>query len=471
MAKIVIDPITRVSGLLSIEVEIVKNKVVSAKSSGSQFRGFEAMFKGRNPLDIIRLAPRICGICSTHHAVAATLALEDAMKVTPNLNGKVVRDIANGFEFLQNFLRHIYFFVFPDYADIIHLNPLYKTQSHKLADYRLSKADTDKINEDYLSAVKYSREAHRAIAIMAGKAPNCHGIFVGGTTTNIDVQQIEEIKYSLNIINEFVINKLIPDVFVIAKAYDDYFKMGSGYKNLMCYGLYNDYDSPIKFSSPGVMINGVREEFQASDIAENISRTWADGNAEVIIPGVDVPATPNPYKAKAYSWVNAARYKGNAMEVGSLARMILSGDYKGGISAMDRIIAKSLEAKKMCESIRGLISLLKIGKPYQEQWEIPSVARGIGLVEADRGALGHWISIDNKLVANYTLIPPSSWNLSPTDDKFVRGPVEEALVGTNIFNPKNPVEIGRIVRSFDPCSNCAAHITSDRHESMTINIV
>ncbi|MEG0132552.1 MAG: nickel-dependent hydrogenase large subunit [Clostridium sp.] len=471
MGKIIIDPITRVSGLLSIEVEVANNKVVVAKSSGSQFRGFESMFKGRSPLDIIRLAPRVCGICSTHHTMAATLALEDAMAVTSDYNGKIVRDIANGFEFIQNYLRHIYFFVFPDYVNIIHLNPLYKIEGDNAADYRLSIADTKKINEDYLGAIKYSREAHRAIAEIAGKVPHCHGIFVGGTTTNIDVPQISTIKYSINVIKRFIEDKLIPDVHIIAKAYDDYFKMGSGNKNLMCYGLFDDYNSPINSFSPGIMINGVREDFQVNNITENISRTWTEGNSQIIIPGVDVETKPNPYKEGAYSWVNAARYKGYAMEVGALARMTLNGYYKGGISAMDRILSKSLEAMKICESIEGLIDLLKIGKAYQQQWDIPKVAKGVGLIEAERGALGHWLSIENKVVANYTLIPPSSWNLSPTDNKSVRGPVEEALIGTEIADIAHPVEIGRIVRSFDPCLNCAAHITSDRHEPMTINIV
>ncbi|GAA0777673.1 nickel-dependent hydrogenase large subunit [Clostridium subterminale] len=471
MTKIVIDPLTRVSGLLNIEVNIVNNKIVDAKSSGSQFRGFEEMFKSRYPLDIIRLAPRVCGICSTHHAVAATLCLEDAMKVEPDFNGKVVRDIANGFEILQNYLRHIYFFVFPDYVDIVHINPLYKTESAKAADYRLSREDTKRINEDYLGAVKYSREAHRGVAELAGKVPHCHGIFVGGTTTNIDIPQIENIKYSIKVIKNFIVDKLIPDVYAIAATYEDYFKIGGGYKNFMSYGLYDNYLHPIKMVSTGVMINGIREEFKSGNITEDISKTWVESDSQTIIPGEDNKITYNPYKPEAYSWVNAPRYKGNPMEVGALARMTLSGDYSGGVSTMDRIIAKSIEAKRLCEAIEGLIDLLKLKKAYQEQWEMPEEARGIGLVEAERGALGHWLSITNKLVHHYTLIPPSSWNLSPTDNRGIKGPVEEALIGTEIKDMVHPVEIGRIVRSFDPCLNCAAHVTSDKYEPITINIL
>ena len=473
MAKIIIDPLTRVSGLLNIEVEVINNKIVDAKSSGSQFRGFEKMFQGRNPLDIISLAPRVCGICSTHHTIASVLALENAMGVTPDFNGKVVRDIANGFEFIQNYLRHIYFFVFPDYVDIINVNPLYKTESKKNSDYRLSKKDTDKINEDYIGAIKYSRQAHKAIAEIAGKVPHTHGIFIGGTTTNINIEKIESIKYSINVIKTFIEEKLIEDVEIISRAYKDYFKKGIGYKNLMSFGLYNDYEAPIKYSEPAVMLNGVKENFDVKNITENVARSWLETstNGDIYIPGIDETVTPNPYKPGGYSWVNAARYKGYAMEVGALARMTLSGNYNGGISAMDRTVAKSLEAIKICEIIESLIEKLKLGQAIQEQWKIPETAKGLGLIEAERGSLGHWISIDKQLVANYTLIPPSSWNLSPADSEGVRGPVEQALMGTEIENLKYPVEIGRIVRSFDPCINCAAHITSDRYEPMVINIV
>lgn len=471
MTRIVIDPVSRVSGVLNVEVQVEKNKVVDAKSSGSQFRGFEQMFKGREPLDIIRLSPRVCGICSTHHAIASTLAIEDALKVIPDSNGKIARDIANGFELLQNYIRHIYFFVIPDYVKVINVNPLFKTSNSKDADYRLSQDETEVINSHYIEAIRYSREAHRGIAILAGKAPHCHGIFVGGITTNIDIQHIEGIKYCITSIKDFIENKLIPDVNIIAKAYGDYFKIGRGHGNLMSFGLYGDYPLPIKYSQPSVLINGNKEDLDVKNITESIKNTWAESNGDSLMPGVSEPPEPNVYKDGAYSWVNAPRYKGQAMEVGALARMILSGEYAGSISVMDRIVAKTLEAKRVCQVIQQLIDMLKLGNAYQKQWVIPNNAKGIGLTEAERGSLGHWISIENKKVANYTLIPPSAWNLSPTDDKGIKGVVEEALMGAHISNIKNPVEIGRIVRSFDPCLNCAAHVVSDKYKSMTINIL
>lgn len=471
MHDIIVDPVTRVSGLLRVEVQVENNKIVDAKASGSQFRGFEKMFEGRPPLDLIRLTSRICGICSTHHAFTSTRAIEDALKITPDENGRIIRDIVNGFEFIQNYLRWTYFFVFPDYLEIIAVDPLFKTESPKAADYRLDKATTAKINEDYVEAIRLSREAHKALAVLAGKAPHPHGIWVGGITTEIDLPQIESARYTITILKEFIINKLIPDVETIAKVYSDYFKMGAGYGNLMSYGLFNNYAPPIQYSLPKVRINGKEESLDINNITESVKYTWAVDNGQLLIPGKSNPANPDPTKPGAYSWINAPRYKGAAMEVGALARMTLSGKYKGGISAMDRILAKAYEAKRVCEIIEGLIGITKLGKAVQKEWQVPNKALGIGLSEAERGSLAHWISINDKKVENYTVIPPTTWNLSPKDDKGVRGPAEEALVGTEIQDIANPVEVGRIIRSFDPCLSCAAHVTSDRGKAVTINIL
>ena len=470
MTSITIDPMTRVSGLLGIEVKIENGKIVDAIARGNQFRGFERMFQGRDPLDIIWLAPRICGICSTHHAYAATLAMEDAFKVKPSENGKIARDIINGFEFLQNHMRQIYLLAMPDYVEIINLNPMTKNISSKEADYRIPMDLTMKINKDLQEAITCSRLAHRAIAIMAGKVPHGHGIFVGGITTTIGVQQLEGITYTVQVIKKFIEEKLIEDIYIVSKYYDDYFYKGKGYGNFIDGGVFADYEPPIRYSLPGVLIDGQKQSLDVKNITENIYSSWLE-SADNVDPGISQPPMPNPYKKGAYTWVEAPRYKGYALEGGPLARMTMNGYYTRGISTMDRLIARVLEAKKICESIEGAINLLKLGQPYQEKWTVPNEGSGIGIIGASRGILGHWVNIADKKVENYTLIPPSSWNLSPIDDKNVHGPVEKALIGTEVANIQSPVEIGRIVRSFDPCLNCAAHVISDKYKDFVIEIL
>ena len=159
------------------------------------------------------------------------------------------------------------------------------------------------------------------------------------------------------------------------------------------------------------------------------------------------------------------------MEVGPLARMILSGNYENKISMMDRTIARVLEAKKVIELMDILLDRVNFQEVNQKSYEIPETARGGGMTDTTRGALGHWLSIRNKKIAHYNIITPSVWNCSPSDSNGVKGVIERALLGTEINNPEQPVEIGRIVRSFDPCISCATHITTDKFEPIEITIL
>lgn len=461
MAKITIDPVSRISGLLEIDVDIENNKIIEAKSSGMQFRGFEKIFQGKHPLDVIYLVSRVCGICSVHHSIVASMALENALGITPDANGELIRNLANGFEFLQNHIRHTYQLVLPDYVYLGEINPLYKHIDNESADYRIPKNINDTLAKHYIESLNYSRKTHKAVAILGGKAPHAHGIFVGGTTTNMDIQKYQEVKVILYEIKKFIDENLIPDIYTIANYYPDYFTIGKGYDNLMDYGLYYNDMFPIKYVSPGVIINGNKEKLDINNITEDVKYTWKNDLGDI-----------DEKKLDAYSWINAARYKQYPMEVGPLARMIIGGYYKYSISVMDRIIARGLECKKICECMEGIIEKIRLQPAYQRAWEIPEKASGFAILGATRGGLGHWVEIENKLIKNYTLITPSTWNLSPRDSTGMRGPVEEALVGTHIDDmKKGPTIIGRIVRSFDPCSNCASHITSDKHSPINIQII
>lgn len=161
--KITINPLTRISGFLQIEVNIEKNIVVDAKSSGMLFRGFEKMLQGRPPLDAIYFTERICGICSAAHSIASTYALEDALQVEASQNDIMIRDVIHGCEFLQNHLRHFYQYTFPDFVNGPQINPVYKEDK---SDYRLPSALNKKLSEHYLESIKYSREAHKMLATL-----------------------------------------------------------------------------------------------------------------------------------------------------------------------------------------------------------------------------------------------------------------------------------------------------------------
>jgi hydrogenase large subunit len=462
-----INPITRISGFMEIEVKIENNKVVDAKSSGLLFRGFEKMLVGRAPLDAIYFTERICGICSTAHSVTSTLALEDALKVYPNENDKMLRDIIHGWEFIQNHIRHFYLYTLPDFVVTPEVLPVNSIGNY---DLRLPEALNKKISQDYLEAIKYSRLAHEGLAVLGGKAPHNHGIFVGGVTERLDASKFIHLKSLVSKIKDFIVNKMLEDVNIIAEYYKDYFTMGQGYGNLMSYGAFDTYkERELSYVQPSVLLSGQVKPFDPLKITESIYNSWYSGQT-VQHDLFDVNTNENMDKSQAYSWVKSPRYEGRPMEVGPLARMILSGSYGNRVSAMDRTIARALETKKIIEIIEGLLERASFEEVGQSVYDIPDSTRGGGFIDTTRGALGHWISIENKKISHYNIITPSAWNYSPTDSNGIRGVIEQALIGTEIQNPNQPVEIGRIVRSYDPCISCATHVISDRFSPVEIII-
>lgn len=467
--KIVINPFTRISGFLEIEVNIERDVIVDAKSRGLLYRGFERMLQGRPPLDAIYFTERICGICSTAHSMASTLALEDALRVIPENNDNMVRQFIHGCEFIQNHLRHFYQYLLPDFVKGIDI-PIAYEPIHN--DYRLPEKLNQKLAEHYIKSTKYSRKAHEMLAILGGKAPHNHGIFVGGVTVNIDASKLISVNSILHSIKEFVISAMIEDVYTIAKFYQEYFENGGGYGNLLSYGIFDSYqEEELTYVNPGVLIKGKVYPFNPNKITENIYSSWYQSDKVKIEP-TEGYAEGDVYKEGAYSWVKAPRYEGLPMEVGPLARMWLSGNYTRGISTMDRIIARVLEVKKIIDILEGLLERIEPGAANQGVYQIPETAVGRGLIDTTRGGLGHWISIENSRINHYTIITPTTWNLSPTDSKGLKGTVEKALIGTHIEKNEDPVvKIGRIVRSFDPCVSCATHVISNNFEPITMRIV
>lgn len=464
--KVVVNPITRISGFLEITAQVEGNKIVDAESSGLLFRGFEKMLKGRPPLDAIYFTERICGICSTAHSVASTKALENVLGISSNRNEKGLQEIMHGAEFLQNHLRYFYQYVIPDYVSGFEEGMV--TATHK--DYRIPEDISKRIREDYYNSIEYSRTAHKALAVLGGKVPHNHGIVPGGVTSQITAQKIEQLKSYVTEIRSFIANRMIDDVYTISKYYKDYFSIGKGYGNLMSYGLFENYVGSKSYVKPGVIINGEMRTLDPKKISENVYSAWYEANKEKLEP-LDNNWEAKYPKETAYSWIKAARYDGHAMESGALARLYINGEYREGISVMHRLIAKVLEAQRISEIMLEILADLKNLPVIEKKYSIPVSAKGQGLVDTTRGALAHWISIENSLINNYTIITPSTWNLSCKDDKGTYGVVEKALIGTTVEDIKNPVEIGRVVRSFDPCVSCATHVLSDNYKAMNIRVV
>ncbi|PYZ97485.1 Ni/Fe hydrogenase [Alteribacter lacisalsi] len=464
--RIVVNPLTRISGFMEVDVKVENGQVVDAQTKGNMFRGFEQMLMGRSPFDAIYFTQRICGICSAAHSMASSLALEDALDIEPLEQGRYLRDIIHCCEFLQNHIRHFYQYTLPDFVKI-EQNPLFQADH---TDFRLPDAATARISRHYFESLTISRRCHEMLAILGGKAPHNHGVFVGGVTTKATAEVVAGLSSILAEVTAFLEEKMVPDVYEVARYYPEYYRLGGGYGNLMSYGVFDRYrDLGTLYVDPLVWTHAGKEPFDETKITENIDRAWYKGTKQTYVPDEEM-TEPDRGKASTYSFVKAPRYDGQPMEVGPLARLILSGEYTNGVSAMDRTIARAIEAVKIAGIMKTLLGQLVPDTDVQAKYTIPETAQGRGLTDTTRGGLGHWLKIKDRKLSFYQIITPSTWDFSPADDRGFRGTAEEALMGTPVQNADEPVEIGRILRSFDPCMSCATHVSVSGKPVKTIKV-
>lgn len=318
--------------------------------------------------------------------------------------------------------------------------------------------------------------------------PHNMGIIPGGVTSVPTVDNMTSFLWRLKELQEFIDNVHLPDVLAVAQAYPDYLEIGRGCGRLLAYGSYEldgkeaDLTKRNRFFKPGITSTDLSfSEFNPGKIAEEVKHSWyADSMTGKHPSQGDVILDEE--KKGAYSWLKSPRYAGMAFEVGPLARIMVN--YVSGhaevkklvdsalrqlnlkpssmFSVMGRILARALETKLIADSMASWILELKPGEPAYISYELPEEGMGMGLVGAARGALGHWIEIKERKIANYQVITPSTWNISPKDDRDQPGPMEQAIIGTKIRDEGNPFEIVRIVRSFDPCLACSVHLISPK---------
>lgn len=477
--KITIDPMTRIEGHLKIEAVVDNKKIVEARSEGTLYRGFEQILVGREPLDAIQITQRFCGVCPTPHAIASAQALENAFGVMPPNNGRIIRNIMQGANYIQSHVLHFYHLASLDYyrgPDTPPFIPRYES------DYRLPNTVRDDFVNHYIQAYQIRLKAHELCAIWSGKMPHMASIAPGGVTIIPRIDNITTSLWRLKELTDFIDNVYIPDVITVAEVYRDYFQIGTGCKNLLSYGLFDlnaepDVTKRQRFFPMGRMSNGKIEPVDSKKITEDITASWYDSPSH-LHPGKG-ETKPNPVKPGAYSWLKAPRYDGQVYEVGPLARMAMAyqsktnpkavqliddslGKLRVGpealYSVMGRHLARALECKLVADELGSMIMQVKLEEPVCTEHKIPDSAQGMGLWCAARGALGHWIDIKEGKIARYQAVVPTTWNASPKDDKGQPGPIEQAMIGTTVEDTENPFALARIVRSFDPCIACAVHL-------------
>lgn len=469
MAKVIVDPITRIEGHLKIECEVDGGKVLDAKSTGTLFRGLELILQGHDPRDAQEYVQRICGVCPIDHATAATYALDEAFglkELIPD-NGRIVRNIIQGANYLQSHILHFYHLAALDYVKAPPgVDPLLPQYA---GDYRLPDVINAAAVSHYLQALEMRKKAHQLLAIWGGRMPGQRAIVPGGVTANVDVEKVVQSKYLLMDLISFIDNVYVPDVKAVAGVYSDWLDIGRGCKNMLAYGLFPQDNKGTRLYPAGTYINGQDGGFDYSKVTEDVKHSWyVDGSGGYKTPNESV-ITPDPTKASGYSWLKAPRYDGNVMEVGPLAKLWVAKqpDVRGlgdkAFSVMGRHFARALDCSKVAHSVMEWLLQLKPGEPTCAPHTVPKEATGVGLTDAARGALGHWIKIENYKIKKYNAVVPTTWNCGPRDEKDQPSAVEQALIGTPVKDANNPIELVRVVRSFDPCIACAVHvITPDR---------
>jgi hydrogenase large subunit len=451
-----LDPATRLEGHLKVETQVSDGKVTSAKSSGLMFRGFENILVGKDPRDAAHITQRICGVCPISHAMASCLAMETAAGLTIPNNARLVRNLILGSNFIQSHILHFYLLALLSYVkgpDMPPWTPAYTT------DLRFNTADNQRMVDHYVQALTIRRQAHEMAAIFAGKMPHASTFEVGGVTVVVKSEMITRFRTYLNTIISFIDGTYIPDVNLLAQVYPDYFNIGRGYGNLLSFGVFDlNGAGTSKLLARGRIENGAAtvNSVAAPSIIEQTGYSWYNDTSGGLNPASGV-TQPNPDKSGAYSWLKAPRYGGVPYEVGPLARMWVTGDYRRGISVMDRHQARATEASKIAHAIRDWLAQLDPSAAFFTPFTRPKTGTGIGLTEAPRGALGHWLRINAGVIGSYQVVTPTCWNCSPRDNIGNPGALEKALEGTPVTNGTEPVEVMRVVQSYDPCLSCAVH--------------
>lgn len=377
----------------------------------------------------------------------------------------------------------------------------------------------------YLEALTWQRNAVKLHTIFGGKNPHPN-FLVGGVASAIDlnsdsainIKKLSQIQDVINEMKTFVDQVYVPDTLAIASFYKDWFKRGEGLGNFLCYGDLpgTTMDDPDSFFLPsGIILNRDISTVHPLDlnnseeIQEYVSHSWYDfsaGKDQGLHPydgetELNYSGPKPPYKQldvdKSYSWIKSPRWKGMPMEVGPLARVLtlyakgheqtrdlvgmtlnkLDLPVEALFSTLGRTAARTLETKIIVDGMQGmydqLITNIKLGdtKTFNDKlWEPsswPKKAQGVGFMEAPRGALGHWIVIEDEKIANYQAVVPSTWNAGPRDQQGQAGAYEAALQDNHqLHDVKQPIEILRTIHSFDPCIACAVHVTDPDGEEL-----
>jgi Ni,Fe-hydrogenase I large subunit len=476
----VVGPFNRVEGDLEISLDIEGGRIAAAYVNSPLYRGFEQILQGKLPADALVLVPRICGICSVAQSAAAALALADAASIAPPNNGRLAANLTLATENLADHLTHFYLFFMPDFAR---------------ADYAgrpWHGAVVERFRATVGSAPNQVLPARagfmRMMGLLAGKWPHTLAVQPGGSTRPLQSSEIFRLHRILRDFREFLetvtFGARLEEIAALAsraeldawRAKDgggdlraflaiaadlDLWRLGRGTDRFMSYGCYPEEGGRL---FPAGLWDGAATRLDIDSIREDIAHAWyaAAGLPQHPAEGSTLPVVE---KEGAYSWCKAPRLAGQVVETGALARQLIAGHplardmvERDGGSVGARVVARLLELALVLPAMERWLSELAPGEPWCIPAHLADETSGVGLIEAARGSLGHWLTVRRGRIHNYQIIAPTTWNFSPRDTSDQPGALEQALAGlaAEATGPV-PAAIHHVVRSFDPCMVCTVH--------------
>lgn len=511
--KVTIDPVTRVEGHLKFETRIENRVVTDARTSGMLFRGLEKALIGYDVRVAQQVTQRVCGICPYAHAEAAALALEDAMGIRPNHNGQLLRNLIVGAYQIQDCLFHFYQLSALDFVDVTAVldyrgkDPALTTMrdwvrneisSKRIypaapflprykADYLRDKEVNLSVVHNYLESIAITASLHKMVALFGGKSPHPVAIEAGGVTTRPTIGNLAEYRTLLYQVEQFVQRCYHEDMLAVCRAFPSYAKEGRGYGNLLSFPYFPDESGENHLFVGGVTTGGNFSPLDLDVITEDHKYSFYKNEPAAGVRPLQedrlVPVDFQEFQREEqlqggkYSWIRAPRYGGKVMETGPAARVV--NTYRSGknpalnhlvdrinrdlgISVADynsvlgRHLSRYITVSMLISRLKEQVEMVQPGVLGFIEHEVPRNARGTGITEASRGALGHWLETDAEgMIKNYELVVPTTWNMGPRDASGQPGAVEKMLIGTRISNPDHPMELARIIRSTDPCIGCS----------------
>ncbi len=495
MSRLILGPFNRVEGDLEVQLEVHDSRVTEARVSAPMYRGFERMLVGRDPMDALTIAPRICGICSVSQSVAAARALADASGVVMPPNGMYATNLMLACENLADHLAHFYIFFMPDFT-----REVYATRRwHGEAQRRFAAlADPATAGGGVSNCAALAARARwlELMGTLGGKWPHTGAILPGGSSRAIESAERSRLLARLREMRLFLEQTLFGTVLEEVAALDapralarladrapesdlalflelaadtGLATLGPGPGRYLSYGAYARPEAAAGLAR-GVW-DGPKQrccELDVNQISEDNCHAWfADGDAA----GPRHPSAgltqPDLDKSDAYTWNKAPRLAGQVVETGAIARQLVDGQtliralvLAHGGTVYTRVLARLVEIARVLPMMEHWLAALQPREPYHCIESLPAEGQGAGLTEAARGALGHWLRIENGRIANYQIVAPTSWNFSPRDAAGTPGALESALVGAKMDSAEAPgqsVAVQHIVRSFDPCMVCTVH--------------